>query len=89
MIAFAYENSRNGFALCGLVIGLSTVGFVLSEAWLLRVEPLVAIAVLVSVYFLAAIRIFPWRTPFRKAFSIGILLGTIVVLGLWKYGLTL
>ena len=40
-----------------------------------------------ALYFMGGVRGFPWRTPLRKAFSIGVFVGTVLPTILWIYDL--
>ena len=65
---------------------LSTVGTAYGELILLKVETLVAIGLLALVYFIGSLRFVPWRTPLRKAFTIGLFAGLLLTIILWKFG---
>jgi hypothetical protein len=41
----------------------------------------------VAMYFMGGVRWFPWGTPIRKAFSIGIFFGTLLPTLAWIYKL--
>jgi hypothetical protein len=40
-----------------------------------------------ALYFMGGVRGFPWRTPLRKAFSIGVFVGTVLPTIVWIYDL--
>jgi hypothetical protein len=41
----------------------------------------------VALYFMGGVRGFPWKTPLRKAFSIGVFVGTVLPTIVWIYDL--
>jgi len=59
------------------------------EMVLWKYEGLVAVGMLALVYFLASLRFFPWKTPLRKAFSVGVLVGISVTVVFWRFGIEL
>jgi hypothetical protein len=40
-----------------------------------------------ALYFMGGVRGFPWKTPLRKAFSIGVFVGTVLPTIVWIYDL--
>ena len=66
------------FVYCALIFSLSAMlsGLTLRYAWQ-RHWMLFAFFWTVM-YFIGGVRFMPWRTPFRKAFSIGIFVGTAI-----------
>lgn len=70
-----------------LVFALATIGAAGCETILFRYEVLIALGILVLVYFLGSLRFLPWKTPLRKAFSIGIGVGMLITLVFWKFGI--
>ena len=70
-----------------LVFALATIGSVGGEMILFQYEFLIALGILALVYFLASLRFFPWKTPLREAFSIGIGVGMLIALVFLKFGI--
>jgi hypothetical protein len=73
-------------ALLPVVFILSLAASICIEMLLWRTELLLAIFVPFVIYMLASLRFVPWRTPMRKAFSLGILSGMFVPLILYAFG---
>jgi hypothetical protein len=70
-----------------LVFIVTSVGAFGGQMALWRSEPLIELGVLALAFNLACLRFYPWKTRLRKAFSIGLLAGTIVPIILWGFGI--
>jgi hypothetical protein len=68
---------------------LSTVGSAYGEMVLWKNETIIAIGILVFIYALGSLRFMPWKTPLRKALSIGIFVGLLSTVILWKFGISI
>jgi hypothetical protein len=72
-----------------LVFLVTSVSMAYGEMLLWGYEGLVAVGILAFVYILASLRFFPWKTPLRKAFSVGVLVGISVTVVFWRFGIEL
>jgi hypothetical protein len=68
---------------------VTSVGTAYGEMVLWKYEGLVAVGILALVYILASLRFFPWKTPLRKAFTVGVLVGITVTVVFWRFGIEL
>ncbi|MDN4985032.1 hypothetical protein QY049_17640 [Bradyrhizobium sp. WYCCWR 13022] len=73
----AERQSVRQMAICGLVFVCTaiSVGLLLRVGW--RDWTLFA-GLWAAMYFMGGMRWFPWGTPFRKAFSAGVFVGTVL-----------
>jgi hypothetical protein len=87
MISSGHERQSIGQpAACSLMFFTSAaiVAVILEIAW--RDWTLFALG-WAGIYFLGGVRWFPWGTPIRKAFSIGVFVGTSLPTIVWIYKL--
>ncbi|MDN3273630.1 hypothetical protein QWJ07_05195 [Frankia sp. RB7] len=89
MNAATTPSSGRKIAFLSLVFVVSTGTATLIELLLWRSESLLAFVVPAVVYTLGSIRLLPWKTPVRKVFSFGILLGMFVPLISYTFGLSI
>ena len=68
---------------------LSTVGSAYGEMLLWKNEIIIAIGIIALVYTLGSLRFMPWKTPLRKALSIGIFVGLFITIILWRFGISI
>jgi hypothetical protein len=68
---------------------LSAVSSGYGEMVLWKSETVIAIGILALVYALGGFRFMPWKTPLRKALSIGIFVGLFITIILWKFGISI
>jgi hypothetical protein len=80
------ENSIE-FWKIAVVFIMSTAISTYGEMLLLKNDVIIAIGILAIVYFLGSLRLVPWKTPVKKAVSIGLFSGIVINIILWKYGI--
>lgn len=79
------NRSVGEFALPAVVFILSVGATIAIEVVAWKNDWLLALALPVLLYALAEFRILPWKTPFRKAFSLGICVGMVVLFIIWAF----
>jgi hypothetical protein len=73
-------------AWVSLAFAIALVVATAIEIVLWRSETLLAFIVPFTIYTLVSLRLLPWRTPTRRAFSTGLLLGMFTPLILYWFG---
>ena len=61
-----------------IVFTSSTIISAFLEVAFWKTDAIIAIGILALIYFLGSLRFVPWKTPIKRAFSIGVLFGVFL-----------